>query len=125
MASALPLSAAPISIRPRPARPAAFATSASRRRAHLTTRGRIVLLVAPIAVALGVLASTGSVQASGTAPVAANAHVVVQPGQSLWSIARSVAPQADTRATVAAIAELNGLTDSIVHPGQSLVIPIG
>lgn len=122
MASALPLPAASLSVRPRPAR----AARSARHGSHLTTRGRVVLLAAPIALALGVLASTGSVQASGDTPAgAANGHVVVQPGQSLWSIARSLAPQADTRATVAAIVELNGLDGSVVHPGQSLVVPVG
>ena len=123
MASALPLPAASISVRPRAARPAGRVPA---RRSHLTTRGRVVLLAAPIALALGVLASTGSVRASGAASTApANGHVVVQPGQSLWSIARTVAPQADTRATVAAIVELNGLDGSVVHPGQALVVPVG
>ncbi len=56
----------------------------------------------------------------------ATASVVVQPGQTLWSVARQVAPGADVRETVARIKDLNGLSgpsSDVVVPGQQLVVP--
>jgi len=50
--------------------------------------------------------------------------VVVQPGESLWQIAQDIAPQADPRETVTTIRDLNGLGDTTVVPGQSIVVPI-
>jgi LysM repeat protein len=48
----------------------------------------------------------------------------VQAGDSLWEIARSIAPESsDLRVTVGEIRELNGLVTSIIVPGQELLIP--
>ena len=49
--------------------------------------------------------------------------VVVQPGDTLWSIAEAAADGADPRAVVDAIATRNGIDAGAVVPGQSLVIP--
>ena len=49
--------------------------------------------------------------------------VVVQPGESLWQIAKAVSPQADPRETITLIRELNALGDSTVVAGQSIVVP--
>ncbi len=78
---------------------------------QLTRRGRLALLVVLLAVGAvlafalsGVIAGaarrpdTGS--AAGPAPTRT---VVVQPGQTLWSIAQDVAPRADRRDTIARI----------------------
>ncbi len=46
----------------------------------------------------------------------------MQPGDTLWEIARAADPAADPRDTIDAIAELNGLAGPIV-PGQQLLIP--
>jgi LysM repeat protein len=56
---------------------------------------------------------------SGTHRVA-----VVQPGDTLWSIAERYAPGSDRLETIAEIRRLNGLRDTTVHPGQHLVLPI-
>jgi LysM repeat protein len=53
------------------------------------------------------------------------AQVVVRPGQSLWSIAESTDPGADTRQVIQQIAELNGLTNNAVVTGQRLWVPRG
>jgi LysM repeat protein len=45
------------------------------------------------------------------------------PGDTLWSIAQSVAPNADAQAVIAAIEELNQLDTLTVQPGQKLAIP--
>lgn len=49
--------------------------------------------------------------------------VVVQPGESLWQIAKAIAPDADPRETVLTIRSLNGLGDTTVVAGQSIVVP--
>lgn len=98
---------------------------------RLTRRGRIVvgvLVSVPFAAILMVMGSLSADAgtagpASGAGPV--TGIVVVQPGESLWQIARQVAPQADPRATLTAIRELNGLGSDVVVPGQALVVPAG
>jgi len=54
----------------------------------------------------------------------ANGVVVVQPGESLWQIAKTIAPNADPRETVATIRDLNNLGDTTVVAGQSIVVPV-
>jgi LysM repeat protein len=90
---------------------------------RLTRRGKVVLTVAGLlaALAFGML-SARLVQTQGGVPDSAPAVVQVQPGDTLWSIAERVAPQADTRAVVDTIAARNGLVGGAVHPGQRLVI---
>ena len=61
-----------------------------------------------------------SAAASGAAGVAART-VVVQPGDTLWSIAADIAPDADLRITIDRLVELNGA--SPIVPGQELVLP--
>jgi nucleoid-associated protein YgaU len=92
---------------------------------RLTRRGRtVVRLLVLTALTLLVLAFSlgrlaGSAEAGDGSGVSA---VVVQPGDTLWQIARAADPQADPRDTIAAIAALNGLTGPIV-PGQQLLVP--
>jgi LysM repeat protein len=50
-------------------------------------------------------------------------QVVVRPGQSLWSVAESADPDADTRLVIQRIIDLNGLTGDAVQPGQQLWVP--
>jgi LysM repeat protein len=49
--------------------------------------------------------------------------VVVGPGETLWDIAVRDDPEGDPRVTVRRIADLNGLSDSVVQPGQRLRMP--
>jgi nucleoid-associated protein YgaU len=49
--------------------------------------------------------------------------VVVQPGDTLWSIAADVAGTGDVREVVDRIQELNGLQDAVLMPGQVLELP--
>jgi LysM repeat protein len=49
--------------------------------------------------------------------------VTVQPGQSLWAIAGTVAPDRDARDVVADIVQLNNLGAGSVIPGQQLFVP--
>ncbi len=93
---------------------------------RLTRRGRLVM-VALFLVALfagGVLFGSTSTRASGEAGAPrAYEYVVVQPGQTLWGIAKEVAPQDDPRATIEAIRRLNALPDAGIEAGQRLALP--
>jgi LysM repeat protein len=98
-------------------------------RLRLTARGRRVLatvaaLPAVIALSLAVI-SGGSALASreANAPMGSFATVTVAAGESLWSIAEQVAPGADPRDVVDAIARLNALDGVSVYAGQQLSIP--
>ena len=50
-------------------------------------------------------------------------HYVVQSGDSLWSIARSVQPGADPRAVIDQIQRTNGLVGASIFPGERLAVP--
>ena len=91
---------------------------------RLTRRGRLVflLLLALVAVTAFSLGRASSSSASG-GPVVSRRSVVVQPGETLWQIARRAAPGTDPRETVDRIADLNDLESATVRPGQRLVIP--
>ncbi|HEV2891914.1 MAG TPA: LysM peptidoglycan-binding domain-containing protein [Frankiaceae bacterium] len=94
---------------------------------RLTRRGRallVLLLVGTVLVAFSLgrtSASAGS--SSGSARPPAPRTAIVEPGETLWSIARRVAPSADPRLTVARLAELNGLGSAPIVAGQRLVLP--
>jgi nucleoid-associated protein YgaU len=61
----------------------------------------------------------------GIEPVS-NATHVVRPGDTLWSIARDLAPASDPRPVVDALVEANGgLDPGALAPGRVLVIPAG
>lgn len=93
---------------------------------RLTRRGKAVVALAAAIACFGLLQVTGGVQAvaSGLSDGPATASVVVQPGETLWDIAKRVAPEQDPRATVSIIRELNGLGGKAsVKPGQGLVVP--
>jgi hypothetical protein len=113
----------------RPSRPARASTARPSRPLRLTRRGRAVLFLAASSLLAGVVIGSGqwagASDASGSAASGgpATAVVVVQPGESLWSIAQAVAPGADPRETVLRLRELNGMADAVVVPGQSLVVP--
>jgi nucleoid-associated protein YgaU len=81
--------------------------------------------VALIAVLLSPLAA-GAVRRGEAPPPPAQQTVVVGEGDTLWSIARQVRPEADPRATIAEIARINVSVDpGGLVPGQSLVVPVG
>jgi hypothetical protein len=91
---------------------------------RLTRRGRAVvlgLLVLVASLASAVLFTTAS--RADDPPAGPPATVVVQPGDTLWDIAGRVAPRRDDRDVVADLRRLNGLPDSVVRPGEVLVLP--
>jgi LysM repeat protein len=91
---------------------------------RLTRRGRAVVLGFFI-----LMASLASAVLLATASRASNPEteppptVVVQPHDTLWSIATRTSPRRDPYAAVAEIQRLNGLDGYVVQPGDTLVLP--
>ncbi len=104
-----------------------------RSRVRLTRRGRVVVWVLAALVAAAVLtpvwliAATGAQAANHGLPAAAvhagMRHVVVRPGQTLWSIAMAAAPAADPRVVTQEIMRVNALSSQVLVPGESLWVP--
>jgi LysM repeat protein len=98
---------------------------------RLTRRGRVVVAVAAALVLAALSLVIASTAQATNHPVSARAaqqglaQVTVHPGQSLWSVAESADPAADTRVVVQQIIELNGLTGNVVFTGQRLWVPRG
>lgn len=91
---------------------------------RLTRRGRVLLLLLLVSVVL-VAFSLGrtSATAGGAGPTRAPRTAIVQPGETLWSIAQRVAPGADPRLTIARLTDLNGLGSAPIVAGQRLLLP--
>jgi LysM domain len=106
-----------------------------RTRVRLTRRGRIVvatLITAGVVLvaALAWLAGTTRAEAAGSgSPASAVYHslrsVVVQPGESLWTIATRADPAGDPRTVMQEIIDINALHGTSVQPGQRLWLPRG
>jgi LysM repeat protein len=89
---------------------------------RLTRRGRIVLLVVLLALAIGLVA-LAAVPGQAADPAGPPPTIVVAPGDTLWSIAARSAPGRDRFRTIDEIRRLNGIHDYTVHPGQRLILP--
>ncbi len=99
---------------------------------RLTVRGRMVLGASTVltALALVLIAWSSAPASAGASPSRGGAVadqpgrpavVVVQSGDSLWSIAQRLAPGSDPRSVVARLARLNKLADGAqLVPGQQL-----
>jgi hypothetical protein len=122
--SAQPLTAAPLVPQARPSYP-----GDSPQRLRLTRRGRVVLAVfAAVVVGLIGLAAANGTRAAGPAATASTAghtmtRIVVQPGQTLWTIATQADPQADPRQVVQQIIAANALRGGGIRAGQRLLVP--
>jgi hypothetical protein len=91
---------------------------------RLTRRGRLVLVVLPaiLAATCSLIAVGGPLVPAEAAP-AASRSVVIGAGDSLWSLAERLAPNADPRDVVAEFERVNGLHDAGVQAGARLVVP--
>jgi hypothetical protein len=97
-----------------------------RARLRLTRRARRLAVILALcgAVVLGSwLAPLLSGGAERGLHLAGASSVVVEPGDTLWSIAVSVADGEDVRAVIDRIQELNGLEGSDLVPGQVVQLP--
>jgi len=98
-------------------------------RVRLTPRGRFITRLAVIA-SLSILLLSGFAAVTGasagstdTAIPTPYVKVSVKPGDTLWSIAESIAPHGDRRALVADIVEINRLATPELQAGQKIYIP--
>jgi len=80
--------------------------------------GRLVVV---LLLALAVSLSLAVVAHGGTAP--AYSTVVVQPGDTLWSIAAEHYPSSDVRARVQDIEIANQLNSPVIGVGETLRLP--
>jgi hypothetical protein len=92
---------------------------------RLTRRGHVVLFAASCLALFGIVLGSGAVADAAVDRIGspATATVIVQPGDSLWSIAQALSDGTDPRAMVLRIQELNGIGDWPIVPGQRLVVP--
>jgi nucleoid-associated protein YgaU len=93
---------------------------------RLTRRARRLGVVLGLAVGVVVGSWVGSAVGGGEdgLRLAGEASVVVEQGDTLWSIAAAVAGEGDdVREVVGEIRERNGLRDASLVPGQVLVLP--
>ena len=110
-----------------PGSPAAAGTRAGRRRAAVRFTRRAHRVAVALALCGGVLAGSliGQLFPGGSPDLrlAGGSSVVVDSGDTLWSIAATVAPEEDVRLVVDRIQELNGLRSTELVPGQVLLLP--
>jgi hypothetical protein len=94
---------------------------------RLTRRGRAVLVLAFLALALGAMTLMGGwATATLTDGPAEQVRIVeVQPGDTLYGIAGDLAEPGEIRAMVHRIQELNSLPGSGLSEGQKLAVPRG
>jgi LysM repeat protein len=90
----------------------------------LTRRGRLVLL-ALLIVLVGSLTAAVALPSQAAAPAGPARVVVVQPGDSLWTVAQRYRPGADPVRAMDELARANGLTGSTLQPGEELTLPTG
>jgi uncharacterized protein involved in exopolysaccharide biosynthesis len=91
---------------------------------RLTRRGRLVVFALAFAALLVIgLALAGGSMA--TEEPEATQTVVVEPGQSLWSIAADASEGRDVRDMMDHLADLNELDSVALDAGQRLEVPVG
>ena len=103
-------------------RPAARPSSSVR----LTRRGRIVLVVVGLLLALAValVFADGAVGTEEAGTPAVTNTVTVAPGDTLWGIASEVAIDGDVRGMMKQIERLNALDSAALQAGQKLRVPV-
>ncbi|SEK99608.1 LysM domain-containing protein [Blastococcus sp. DSM 46786] len=111
--------------RPATGRPAIGPAAESLPPLRLTARGRRVVAVVVLLLGLGVVALGGAVLGDdGDAlELMGTTKVIVEPGDTLWSIAGAAAGGRDVRDVVVDIRQLNRLESAAIRPGQVLVLP--
>ncbi len=93
--------------------------------AHLTRRGRLMVVLGLVALLFAAfsLGRAGTQAATTKEAAPAVVETVVQPGESLWTVARRIAPASDPREVVQKLRRLNHLPGSGLRAGQQLLLP--
>ncbi len=128
-----------IALRPSAQRPSSRPTSTGRRGAVPVPHARSgstgpyrrrrfgVAVAATVLAVVGVglssirFADAGQVRPTGNVPAGASV-VIVQPGDTLWSLAREVQPDGDIRPLVAQLSRAHG--GSALRAGDRIVVPV-
>ncbi len=106
------------------------ATRTRRTSIHLTRRGRVLVVLGLVALlyaafSLGRAGSQASTAETRPQPAAVPlAEVTVEPGESLWTLARRIAPRHDPRDVVRQLKDVNDLADPDLRVGQRLRLPV-
>jgi predicted Zn-dependent protease len=91
---------------------------------RLTRRGRLVLVLLLVVLAFTATSVLRTASQAATGPArAATRYITVRPGQTLWQIALTVAPDGNPSDTVDDLRDLNGLGVAPVQAGQQLIVP--
>ena len=92
---------------------------------RLTRRGRVVIVTAfaLLICAAFLMGRSGADASTDKAGAPSYTQTTVQPGETLWSVAKRVAPQHDPRALVDEIRSLNHLHSASLTVGQQLLVP--
>lgn len=101
-------------------------TAAQTTHMTITRRGRVVIstLVASAIIAVGLLFAGPVAQAGAEAGPEAPVYTVLA-GETLWSIAKELAPTQDPRITIDQLMRTNNLRTAEIRPGDVLLLPSG
>ena len=92
---------------------------------RLTPRGRVAAFLASILVLAALVIGAGQmVEATSGGGAGEPVAVVVGAGDTLWGIAKEIAPDRDPRSVVQQIRSLNDLGTRSIVPGQSILVPV-
>ncbi|MBL0888521.1 LysM peptidoglycan-binding domain-containing protein [Myceligenerans indicum] len=92
---------------------------------RLTARGRVAVTLVALVLAAPLVWGATAVATSPADPVEVRPHAV-EPGDTLWGVAASVAePGQDVRDVVRELRDLNRLPSGGLMVGQTLYVPVG
>ena len=108
------------------------ASPATQVRLTLTSRGRSVVMVSALILATSTFAATfsafngaaASTTSAASATSVAAEEIIVQPGESYWSIAREIAPGVSTQDVIDQIHELNPFAGATLQAGTKILVPL-
>ena len=108
------------------------ASPATPLRLTLTSRGRSVVMVSALILATSTFAATfsafngaaASTTSTASATSVSTEEIIVQPGESYWSIARAIAPGRSTQDVIDQIHELNPFAGATLQAGTKILVPL-
>lgn len=109
----------------RTVRPTTYAADGRRSELRLTRRGRLVVFLVGLLVAVAVAVAFAGVSAATAEkgePVPTDV-IVVGSGATLWDIAAARTDDGDVRAMISTIQDLNNLDGGMLVAGQRLLVP--
>lgn len=92
------------------------------RRAARNIGLRAAAVIIMLVLTIGITGFWGTSQANSSSGAEYH-YVIVHEGESLWKIARDTGINQDLRDVVERIRQLNNMSQSVIHPGQRLLVP--